>query len=126
MKYEKFDLEKAKEGRIIGIIKKGEFIEAMDWKYFETSSDNYPIVAIINGDQDTYTKSGDQYICNPEAGKQLVMKPEETVSYANLYKDNSIRHSHKSLEEAKADALKSCLGQIKITIIGDDFIVEKV
>lgn len=46
------------------------------------------------------------------------------VKYVNVYLDALYTHCY--LNEAKDVSLNNCLGQIKITITGNDFTVEKV
>lgn len=122
MTYKPFDLEEAKAGKKFGVISSsGDFIECTEWRYFETASkDINKLVAVINGSWWSYNESGFS-----NCASVLVMKPEEKVFYSNVYKTCS-GAAHESLEDAKEEADADSLGQIKITITGDDFTVEKV
>ena len=93
---EKFDLEKAKQGRQI-VHRDG--YKAIDWHYFEGA--DYPIS--VMWDIRTFSPLSYNLYGKPYEGDDVVcigLAPERVVEYINLYRDQLCSSIHRTLDRA--------------------------
>jgi len=115
---EKFNLERALTGEPV-VTRDGR--EVTEIHFFKTYQGDYPLIAVIDENQEAFTKDGFFASSREECESDLFMKPKVVEGWFNVYVSLSnqifISHTYSSEEKAKSSIIEpsAYIKTIKIT-----------
>lgn len=114
---EPFDLERALAGEPV-VTRDGR--EVTEIHFFKTDQGDYPLIAVIDENQEAFTKDGFFASSREECESDLFMKPKVVEGWINVYQEGDsiwTSFAHESEERAKQTIGKfaTYIKTIKIT-----------
>lgn len=107
---EPFNLEKALAGEPV-VTRDGR--EVTEIHYFKTDQGDYPLIAVIDENQEAFTKDGFFASSREECESDLFMKPKVVENWFNVYQDDNCNLATSFGFSSEEDARKNIMSVLK-------------